>query len=82
MAEIIGHSFGSGRQRQLIAGIGVRPVMAERHRCSVEIRETAYESNFFVIDNKQLPYGLLGQKGFFDRFKVEFDQKKELLRRS
>ena len=27
----------------------------------------------FSYDMKTLPYGLLGQTGFFDRFKVELD---------
>ncbi|MCJ7739876.1 retropepsin-like domain-containing protein [Candidatus Microgenomates bacterium] len=43
---------------------------------NIQIDLCGYEIDLFAgfsFDMEKLPYGILGQTGFFDRFKIEFD---------
>lgn len=73
MAEILGIPVAKGK-RMTFYGTGGTPQTAYFHEVQIEIcgwQMDLYAG--FSSDMKSLPYGLLGQTGFFDRFKVEFD---------
>jgi predicted aspartyl protease len=84
MAEIIGVEYGEGK-RQTMFGIEGEGISSYFHDIIVEIGGWKYKaysgfSNFEGEKNlDKMPYGILGQAGFFDIFKVSFDyQKKEI----
>lgn len=55
-------------------GTGGTPQVAYFHTIQMEIGGWPMELYCgFSYDMKTLPYGILGQTGFFDRFKIEFD---------
>lgn len=55
-------------------GTGGLPQIAYFHNVQIEIGGWPMDLCCgFSYDMQSLPYGLLGQTGFFDRFKVEFD---------
>lgn len=55
-------------------GTGGSPQIAYFHTIQIEIGGWPMDLYCgFSYDMQSLPYGLLGQTGFFDRFKIEFD---------
>ena len=55
-------------------GTGGTPQTAYFHDVQIEVAGWPMELYCgFSYDMKSLPYGILGQTGFFDQFKIEFD---------
>lgn len=73
MAEILGIPVAKGRKITFY-GTGGTPQTAYFHNVEIEIGGWPMELYCgFSYDMKSLPYGILGQTGFFDQFKIEFD---------
>lgn len=73
MADILGIVVAQGKKMTFYGTSGT-PQIAYFHRVQIEIGGWPMELYCgFSSDMKSLPYGLLGQTGFFDRFKIEFD---------
>lgn len=73
MAEILGIPVEKGKKITFY-GTGGTPQTAYFHDVEIEIAGWPMELYCgFSYDMKSLPYGILGQTGFFDRFKIEFD---------
>lgn len=55
-------------------GTGGEPQTAYFHKINIELGGFDFDLYCgFSFDMKKLPYGILGQTGFFDRFRIEFD---------
>lgn len=73
MADILGIAVVQGK-KMTFHGTSGTPQIAYFHWIQIEIGGWPMELYCgFSSDMKSLPYGLLGQTGFFDRFKIEFD---------
>lgn len=82
MAELINIDVTTGQKRPL-RGIMAQAGIQYIHRILIVIDEMKVEYNAevgftydFVSDIENIfPYGILGQNGFFDQFKIKFDLK-------
>lgn len=73
MAEILGISVTKGK-KMIFYGTSGTAQIAYFHTIQIELGGWPMDLYCgFSSDMKSLPYGLLGQTGFFDRFKIEFD---------
>lgn len=73
MAHILGIPVDH-EKRMIFHGTGGVPQTAYFHQIQIEIGGRAMDLYCgFSPDMKSLPYGILGQTGFFDQFKIEFD---------
>lgn len=73
MANILGIGVDQGK-RMTFHGTGGTPQTAYFHQIQIKIGGRPMDLYCgFSYDMQSLPYGLLGQTGFFDKFKVEFD---------
>ncbi len=73
IAHILGIPVVDGK-KLTFHGTSCTPQTAYFHTVQIEIGGWPMELYCgFSSDMKSLPYGLLGQTGFFDRFKVAFD---------
>lgn len=73
MADILGISVAKGKKITFY-GTGGTPQTAYFHDVQIEIAGWPMDLYCgFSYDMESLPYGILGQTGFFDRFKIEFD---------
>ena len=73
MADILGIPVTQGKKMTFYGTSGT-PQTAYFHGVQIEIGGWSMELYCgFSSDMKTLPYGILGQTGFFDRFKIEFD---------
>ena len=73
MAEILGIPITQGKKMTFYGTSGT-PQTAYFHDVHIEVSGWPMKLYCgFSSDMKSLPYGLLGQTGFFDRFKIEFD---------
>lgn len=73
MADILGIPVAQGK-KMTFYGTGGSPQTAYFHEVQIELGGWPMKLYCgFSSDMKSLPYGLLGQTGFFDRFKIEFD---------
>ena len=73
MATILGIPVNEGKE-MIFYGTGGAPQLAYFHEIQINIG--GWPMNLycgFSNEMKTLPYGILGQVGFFDRFKIEFD---------
>ena len=78
IGEIIGLNIKSGKQTKLFGLEG--KAVAYFHNITINVGGWEYGCHAgFSYDVKDMPYGLLGQKGFFDRFIVNFDFDKEYI---
>jgi hypothetical protein len=69
-------------ERRLFSGIG-GSVMAYRHTTLITIADIRIAVDVYYSHQwDHMPFGLLGQEGFFSRFKVHFDYKKKLVQLS
>lgn len=73
VADVLKIPVTSGK-RLMFYGTGGTPQTAYFHNVHIEVGGWLMELYCgFSWDMQSLPYGLLGQTGFFDRFKIEFD---------
>lgn len=79
IAEVLGIKISSGHKRQ-IAGIGGQKIKGYAHTVTLKITNKRYEAQ--VIFSKEIPpysFGVLGNQGFFDHFKISFDYRKKVM---
>lgn len=72
IAEILGVRITSGHKRQ-IRGIGSEKLKGYEHNIDLKVAGDQYRTK--VIFSKQIPlnsFGVLGNQGFFDHYKVTF----------
>lgn len=75
VAAVLGIPIARGK-KMIFYGTSGTPQVAYFHNIKMEIGGWPMELYCgFSPDMNSLPYGLLGQTGFFDRFKIEFDYK-------
>ncbi len=73
MADLLGLEVKKGKKLTFF-GTGGEPQVAYFHIIEIELGGWPMDLYCgFCYDMKSLPYGILGQTGFFDRFKIEFD---------
>ncbi len=74
-AEILGIPVTQGK-KMTFYGTGGSAQTAYFHNVQIEVGGWSMDLYCgFSSDMKSLPYGLLGQTGFFDRLNIEFDYK-------
>lgn len=79
LGEILGLNIESGKLLKF-SGISGQQLTAYFHHIEIEVgghRFNCYAGFSKEIDN--MPYGLLGQVGFFDLFNVVFDYNKQVI---
>jgi len=72
VSQLLGLRLTSGHKRQ-ITGIGGKEIKGYEHNVALRIAGKQYRTK--VIFSSQIPpysFGVLGNKGFFDHFKVTF----------
>jgi len=80
IGEQIGLHIESGKALPF-SGIGSAGQTAYFHNIKLEVGGHEFDCYAgFSSDIQNLPYGLLGQVGFFDIFRVAFDYKKEKIK--
>lgn len=79
IAKTLGHDVHKGGPR-VFSGIG-GSVLAYRHRTELEVDGVRFTNDvYYSHDWDDMPFGLLGQAGFFLYFDVEFCYRKKMLR--
>ena len=79
IAEALGIDIRKGKMG-LVTGIGGKESQYFLHKVMIEVGgwEHLVEVGFLpTIGGRSAPYGILGQDGFFENFKVTFDREKE-----
>ena len=79
VGEAIGIDIKSGKVREVF-GVGGKASLYYLHKITIEVGGWNYEIEAgFMPDvaGRTMPYGLVGQKGFFENFIVKFDLLKE-----
>jgi len=81
IAKELGFKVQSG-ERRLFSGIG-GSVLAYRHTTLITVADIRLAVDIYYSHEwDDMPFGLLGQEGFFSRFKVHFDYKKKFVQLS
>ena len=78
IGEAIGIDIKSGKMKELF-GVGGKASLYYMHPVTIEVdgREFKIEAGFMPdVSGKVMPYGIVGQKGFFENFIVKFDLSK------
>lgn len=79
IGEAIGIDIKKGKIREIF-GVGGKASVYYLHKVSIEIGGWVYDIEAGFMPNvagKIMPYGIVGQRGFFDIFVVKFDLLKE-----
>ena len=79
MGEILGIDVKKGKVREVF-GVGGKASLYYVHTLDIEVGGWTYkiEAGFMPnVAGRVMPYGIVGQKGFFDTFVVKFDLLKE-----
>ena len=79
VGEAIGIDIKSGKMREVF-GVGGKVSLYYLHPVTIEVGGWKFkiEAGFMPdVAGRIIPYGLVGQKGFFENFIVKFDLKKE-----
>lgn len=79
IGEILGIEIEKGKPKEVF-GIGGKASVYYLHTVTIEVGGWKYdiEAGFMPeVSGRRLPYGVVGQKGFFDIFVVKFDLIKE-----
>lgn len=79
VAEAIGMDVLKGKPHEVF-GVGGKASTFYLHKITIEVGGWDYEIEAGFMPNvalRTLPYGVVGQKGFFDIFVVKFDLLKE-----
>ncbi|MCB4756384.1 MAG: retropepsin-like domain-containing protein [Elusimicrobia bacterium] len=78
VAEELGFKVEKG-ERRLFSGIG-GSVLAYRHKTNIVVGKRHFLTDVFYSHQwDDMPFGLLGQEGFFSRFAIYFDHEKKLI---
>lgn len=73
VALVLGISVKDGK-KMIFYGTGGTPQIAYFHNVQIEVGGWPMDLYCgFSFDMQSLAYGILGQTGFFDQFKIEFD---------
>ena len=79
IGKYIGLDVASGEKKSLL-GIKQEPVLIYFHNILLRISGQEIPCyTGFSFDLEKLPYGILGQNGFFNQYKVILDYKKEIV---
>jgi hypothetical protein len=76
IAEAVGIDVVKGKKNEVF-GVGGKASIYYLHKVKIEIGGWEYEieAGFLPsIGGRNIPYGIVGQKGFFEYFKVMFDK--------
>lgn len=79
VGEAIGLDISKGKPREVF-GVGGKVSLYYLHTIEIEVGGWTHKAEVgFMPDvaGRVMPYGLVGQKGFFENFIVKFDLKKE-----
>ena len=79
IGEAIGIDVKKGKVKQIF-GVGGKAALYYLHKVNIEIDKKTFEIEAgFMPDvaGRIMPYGVVGQRGFFENFIVKFDFKKE-----
>ena len=79
LGEFIGLNVRSGKAHEVF-GVGGKASIYYLHKIKIEVGGWEYEIEAGFMPNvagRVMPYGLVGQKGFFDNFIIKFDLLKE-----
>jgi len=79
IGEALGIDVKSGEKKEVF-GVGGKASIFFLHKVEIEVGGWSYRINAgFMSDvaGRVMPYGLVGQKGFFENFIVKFDLLKE-----
>ena len=79
VAEALGIDINKGR-KGLVTGIGGKSSEYFLHKINIEVGGWEQQINVGflpTIGGRSAPYGIVGQKGFFENFVVKFDLNKE-----
>lgn len=79
MGEAIGIEVTKGGPREIF-GVGGKASLYYIHHVTIDVGGHDYliEAGFMPnVAGRVMPYGLVGQRGFFDNFSVKFDLLKE-----
>lgn len=60
-------------------GIAGQVFISYKHKFVYTIGGTEIKAHIYFSDGMGMPFGILGREGFFDYFRVCFDQKKEII---
>ena len=79
IAKMLGHNVYKGEQK-IFSGIG-GSVLAYLHKTHIALNEIEFASDvYYSHEWDDMPFGLLGQAGFFSHFNIHFNYKeKEIL---
>ncbi|MEN9614286.1 MAG: hypothetical protein RLZZ347_593 [Candidatus Parcubacteria bacterium] len=75
IGEAIGIDIQSGKMKEVF-GVGGKASVYYLHKLDIEVGGWSYtiDAGFMPdVAGRVMPYGLVGQKGFFDNFVVKFD---------
>ena len=78
VAEYLGIDFKKGKMNEVF-GVGGKASVYYLHPITIEVGGWSYEieAGFMpAVSGNVMPYGLVGQKGFFEYFVVKFDLSK------
>ena len=81
LGEAIGLEIEKGKPKEVM-GVGGKFSLYYLHRVTIEVGGWPYEIEVgFMpsVGGRTAPYGIVGQKGFFDKFVVTFNQSEEKL---
>lgn len=79
LGEVLGLNVGSGKPNEVF-GVGGKASLYYLHKIKIEVGGWEYEIEAGFMPNvagRVMPYGLVGQKGFFENFIIKFDLLKE-----
>ena len=79
IGEAVGIKVADGKPREVF-GVGGKASLYYLHTITIEVGGWPYkiEAGFMPqVAGRAMPYGLVGQRGFFDAFVVKFDLHKE-----
>ena len=81
VGEAIGIDIKKGKPQEVF-GVGGKASIYYLHKVTIEVGGWSYEIKAGFMPNvagRVMPYGIVGQNGFFDNFVVKFDLLKELV---
>lgn len=76
IAEILGIDVVKGEQREVFGFTGF-PEFYYLHDISIKVGGIEHKIKVGFMSMRSSAYGIVGQKGFFDKFIVKFDLQKE-----
>jgi hypothetical protein len=78
VAQDLGYNVTKG-EKKIFSGIG-GSVLAYKHKIQLVLADLTFPLDaYFSHQWDDMPFGLLGQEGFFSRFSIAFDYKKKVI---